>query len=377
MEIVKNVLKQFGIQISRYKQKMKIEYPTVKFEEIISEQEALEANHSVGRKHKQAPFTYLERIVESTRLMDDAENKWWNKAGPIIEEAWVMQEEPCIAYRELTIKSAVAFFLKDKKKVKVLDLGCGSGWMGRMMAGESLEYLGMDFSSTQISIANAKLKECPNKEFIKYYCLEDIRKVPELSSIDGVVINAFLHHLSWNELHELFRTLCELMPSGCKIFIVEPIYPDGNNIEQTQEEVIDINTILLEEARSFLEKLKKKLVDQGIYDLKAEHELILLIEESARNGFFLSPKEVPFKISDFLNFLGKYAQIERYFHCGVCDLELAQLLTRVKSEKIRTYLINTLFPYIRSIDDVLIGNGVFNSNPDTYLFTAFECVLKK
>lgn len=375
--MIRKILNSVGIQVSRYKKEVVIDYPSLKWESIISEQEAVSANKSIQRKPGNKPFQYIDRITQSSPQMDELENRWWNKAGMIIEEAWVMTEDLCTAYRKPTTEAEAAFFLKDTGYARVLDLGCGSGWMGRMIAGKNLEYIGMDFSSTQIATANDRLKTAPNKEYISYYCVKDILEIPNLDKVNGIIINAFLHHLSWEELDGLFNTLKKTLPKGCKLFMVEPVYNDQVNQKDGPIETTEFCNTLMMDARAIMKHLKKKLIGSGTYDLIAEQELNLLIKESERNGFFFSPKEVPFRISDFQKFIGKYATINSFFHCGVLDLELAQILSKITKPDSRKYYTELLFPYIRAVDQILIKNGIFKADPNNYLFTAFECTFNQ
>jgi 2-polyprenyl-3-methyl-5-hydroxy-6-metoxy-1,4-benzoquinol methylase len=343
----------------------------------IKKDEATLALQSVGRFKETNSFTYFQRPDKSSREMDNLEHIWWDSNGNLVEKVWVFSEDVNVRYRQQYVKRAINFFSKNRGKNKILDLGCGSGWFGRMIADNDLEYHGMDFSATQIEIANNFKEKASNKINLNYYCLNDFKKLKNIDSITGVVIHAFLHHLYWEELHKLFNELVEVLPNGCKFFITEPIYPDQSHekiISRMQEKS---NNDFVKAFRLKLDLIKTDLINKDLYDTETECELMSLISESSDNHFFLSPKEVPFKFGEFQSFLTKYLTIESFYHCGVLNLETAQLVEKIKTKELKTYYSNLLFPMANSIDDCLIANNYFETNPSSYLFTVFECVLKK
>lgn len=379
MNIIKRVARKLGFDIVRYSTpalpKKKPQTPNQK--PVLSVKLASEALESVGRNLDTPLFTYYTRPEKSSPVMEEAENLWWNSHGKLIEKVWVLSESVNALYRNDYVLKAAAFFKKENKNAKILDLGCGSGWFGRMIADEDLEYYGMDFSSTQIEIANNEKEKSRNKKQLNYYCLSDIKKIEKLNEITGVVIHAFLHHLYWDELNVLFKELATILPNGCKFFIVEPVYPDPTNQKNESGSLSKISESFIINYRNYLTTFKTELIAKGLYDTKTEDELNEVFLESSRNGFFLSPKEVPFKLTEFKSFLNKYVSIENIFHCGVVDLETAQFIDRIKSKKEQDYYKEQLFPLANSIDKFLLSTDYFETNQNNYLFTAFECTLNK
>ena len=338
---------------------------------------ATKALISVGRKPHIRAFAFYERPKKSSAEMDKLENIWWNSNSNIIEKVWVFSEDVNISYRKPYVSRAALFFKENVKESKILDLGCGSGWFGRMIADKDIEYYGMDFSSTQIDIANSKKQKVLNKNYLNYYCINDFKKINNISSITGVVIHAFLHHLYWEELYLLFDELAEILPNDCKFFITEPIYPNQNNIKYISKEEENSNIEFVKAYRLKLDLIKNELINKNLYDTKTEYELMKLCMESNQNGFFLSPKEVPFKLNEFQTFLTKYLKIEKQYHCGVLNLETAQLIERINTKELQEHYSRLLFPIANSLDKNLLNNYYFETNQNNYLFTVFECVLYK
>ena len=384
MNIIKNVIRKFGFDVVRYSNPQKPignvapVHTTGKSKgTLISTEFANEALNSVGRKLDIPIFTYYERPHKSSDKMEEAENKWWNAHGELIENVWVLSDEINHLYRSPYVSKAADFFTKQGKKARVLDLGCGSGWFGRMIAGEMVEYVGMDFSSTQIAIANQNKSISPNKEYLNYYCATDIENIPDLQNTTGVIIHAFLHHLYLEDLKKLFDKLHSILPVGCKFFIVEPIYPDLIDFSEEQKEKKKYLFSAVNSLRKYIIGKKEELVSKRQYDLGTETELNEIMKESSANGFFFSPKEVPFKMNEFRKFLENYLIIEDCFFCGVTNLEVAQFIERVADPISRKNLINTLIPVSEKLDKLLLSEGYFELFPSSYLFTSFECILKK
>lgn len=365
MSKLRNWLRKSGFDVVRYNENDKEVIP------IVAEKERSEVEtilKSVGRTERKSVFQPFSRPDSSTQELDNLENKWWNAYGDLIEQVWVLPDEVNDLLRGPYVKKAKDFFLADAPSAKILDLGCGSGWFGRMLADDRIEYLGTDFSSTQIKIANDKLKSIENKGTISYICSHDLAEIPDLSSYTGVVINAFLHHLYWDELTIIFDLLAKSLSSGCKVFILEPVYPPKSN------EISDISSAMSSGVSKWFECMSEKIKASGEYDQETDQKLLRLFKESDELGYFLSPKEVPFDPIKFRSFLNNYVEIIDDYPTGVHDIAFAQLCAKIKGESKRKEFL-AFFTAIRAIDKQLIDapNGL---DANTYLFTAFECKLK-
>jgi 2-polyprenyl-3-methyl-5-hydroxy-6-metoxy-1,4-benzoquinol methylase len=341
---------------------------------FISREESEKALKTVGRKPMR-PFQFFQRPYETSTLINELENRWWNGAGNIIEKVWVLPDDICSKLRYDYVKKASAFF-RQASVSTILDLGCGSGWIGRMIADENLIYVGIDFSETQISIAKAKSAEALNSTYLSYYCINDFASLPELKDINGIIIHAFLHHLYGEELNTLFKKLQAFLPKGCKFFIMEPVYPKKVNRSMSEDKK-QMAGDLIQSAKAFLSSTKLRLINENKLDCSTENELDALIVESNRNGFFFSPKEVPFKFAEIESFLSKYGIINNFYYCGVLNLEAAQLLALIPDKNLREDWSNIILPFINKIDQFVIESGYFDNREDQYLFTCFEFTLDK
>ncbi len=375
MNSIRKLIRGLGFDIARYPKSKKNASSRIKASDrsdiLIPTTAAHLALKGVGRIGR-SPFTYFQRPNMTSTELDEIENIWWNAHSKLIENVWVLSDDVNELYRANYISKAASFFKKDTSKAIVLDLGCGSGWFGRIVADQDLEYFGIDFSSSQIELANKKRINAGNSQWLHYYCTTDFKQVKNIQEINSVFIHAFLHHLYWDELHSLFAELKNTLPRGCRIFIVEPIYPGFNKSNQDMR----LMDKLISDYRKYVRSIKSELIAEGIYNTELEDQLGNVFEESKINGFFFSPKEVPFELHEFEEFLNGYVVIQEKTCCGILNLETAQMIENIKSEKHREYYKRLLFPFVNHLDKFLLSNGYFENTPNTYFFTAFECILK-
>ena len=68
------------------------------------------------------------------------------------------------------LKKMKKFFMSDIKKTPliILEVGCGTGWVCRMIADEDLHIIGTDFSTGQLSIAKEQAKLFNKIKFCTY-----------------------------------------------------------------------------------------------------------------------------------------------------------------------------------------------------------------
>jgi 2-polyprenyl-3-methyl-5-hydroxy-6-metoxy-1,4-benzoquinol methylase len=339
---------------------------------LISKKTAADALAEVGRNPLPA-FTYFKRPVRSTPDLDSLEELWWNKAGGLVEDIWGMPADVCEAYRNEYAQKAKKFFKQGKDQVRVLDLGCGTGWFGRLIAGDGLFYEGIDFSDTQIAIAKEKSKDFIHKDHLNFEKTTDFTKIKDIREFDGIIINAFLHHLYEDELNGLFSAIKNTFRPGTRIFIMEPVYPTNKPVLSSKAMADDIKC---QTISSTINSIKKTAIVAGKYDFMKESAVAALIAESNRNGFFFSPKETAFHFEEFNDFISQYCSVKDYYYVGCQDLAFMQMTALVTDKEMRGSMIREVYPIIKQIDIELINNGYFFNEDKNYIFTCFECSLK-
>lgn len=162
----------------------------------------------------------LSRRTETTPAGLDAEEvAWWDEfAGDAERIAWVQPESVRRAIRGPYVRSIVAAVPRGGT---VLDYGCGTGWLARLLASFGAEsVVGVDESPAQIEIARREAKRSPEGKALRFLVG---RGVPEGITADVAVCHAVLHHLSWCEIRAAIREIDAALVPGGTLFLLEPV----------------------------------------------------------------------------------------------------------------------------------------------------------
>ena len=103
--------------------------------------------------------------------------------------------------------------IEQTKTNKILDLGCGGGWLSKILSSRGYNVTGIDASATLINTAR---KSCAEAKFIVGDCMR--LPFPD-QSFDCIIGSAILHHLdSYKALTECRRVIS---PGGI-LLLMEP-----------------------------------------------------------------------------------------------------------------------------------------------------------
>lgn len=366
-KIIINIFNLFGFQIIKTHTK---KYLYIKQNELLfNKKEVNYALISVGREPRPA-FSIFNRPLKSSILLNNLENNWWNANSELVEKTWVTMDDVSAKLRNNYIEKAKLFFTENKtKKVNILDLGCGSGWLGRMIADENLQYVGIDFSKSQIDIANQKKEEANFPQSIRYNCIQSIEELKDLNVFDGIICHAFLHHLYVDELNNLFNYIQQNFKQGCKIFVFEPVFYNIDTIKKESLAEHNFNALL--------NSIKAESIVNNIFDLITEHELNKVISESNYHGYFYSPKEVPFTNTEIISLLEKYCFIENSYLVNTLAFNASNVLGLIKDKTLRENYSHLALSLSDVIHETLLKTGYYPNHCPGYLFTSFECKIKK
>ncbi|HUT81942.1 MAG TPA: class I SAM-dependent methyltransferase [Candidatus Bathyarchaeia archaeon] len=146
-------------------------------------------------------FNYLKEFslvtLHSEQLTDDqidlAETKarWEKTSYNWISKQFENKEDKGDSSREFIIDPALWIQLGDVKGLKILDAGCGNGYLSRQLAKKGADVVGVDF--TQNFIGYCKKREKENPLGCKFYCesLTDLSFIED-ESFDMVVSNVVM-----------------------------------------------------------------------------------------------------------------------------------------------------------------------------------------
>ena len=172
-------------------------------------------------------------------------------------------------------------FNKEKKKPKLLELGCGPGANTNFLLKEGFDVYGIDLSKTAISLVRNKVK----KNFKKNFIIGDFSKLPWKSlHFDGVVDN-FSIYANYKEkieqtYDEVYRVLKKNGFFFSKVWGVKTLgFSNGKKIEKNT--LINIKKgpckkmgishfFTYNELKRLNSKYKKNIVDKNCYTEKAK-----------------------------------------------------------------------------------------------------------
>ncbi|KAA1191458.1 class I SAM-dependent methyltransferase [Paenibacillus sp. B2(2019)] len=145
--------------------------------------------------------------------------KRWDKYAELISTSYGENGD---IHREIFLNPALFSLMGSVENKKVLDAGCGEGYLSRMLAKAGASVTGVDYSQNMITIAKSKSPEELKINFHHGNC-EDLSFLQN-ESYDLIVSNMVIHDLSDYEMaiHEMYRLLVD---GGTFIFsILHPCF---------------------------------------------------------------------------------------------------------------------------------------------------------
>lgn len=128
------------------------------------------------------------------------------------EKAWNMCKVPYTQLPDLSYIPRIAEELNKVSAKKVLDLGCGSGWLAVYLARQGFEVVGVDVSAQAINLANT----WANQEELKIsFQVGDASKLQyEAGSFDAVVANSIFEHFPIKQAQLMTDKVNSLLNEG-------------------------------------------------------------------------------------------------------------------------------------------------------------------
>ncbi len=129
------------------------------------------------------------------------------------------------------LKSFYKFFLYDRKRINILDLGCGDGIVthGLLEIDDSMSATLIDGSEDMLNKAKERLKGFHNIHYIKASFQEILNKDILQKQYDFIVSSLAIHHLTMDEKISLFKKVFTcLHPEGYFLNIDVVLSPDEN-----------------------------------------------------------------------------------------------------------------------------------------------------
>ena len=309
-----------------------------------------------------------ERLTTSSPELDAAEAEWWNRFSPVNERLWGLDETTALALRAAYLDRA-ARFLEGTGAERILDLGCGSGFVSRYLAERGFTVLGLDVSEEQIRLARTSAREHELESRLSFEVAGIERLRARGERFDGIVTHAFLHHLAADELHALLGDMCAVVASGGAAWFLEPVFfPPGSRTGAAWAKRI-------ERYGSYV--AKRGVTTGGLLDEAPLRAAADFYAEAERNGYFLSPKEVPFTARELIDALSPHFRIERAQWVTAASYATAQWVTLVHNPRLRASLARAVVAASARWDAWLGDRGGLGlyRGLDGYGFAAAYCRL--
>jgi SAM-dependent methyltransferase len=243
--------------------------------------------------------------------MEMSEQEWWDIYGEIQDRVWLYDE-----YLEKVVRSEYLNEMENflfKPEGHVLDIGCGSGWVGLHLAEKGMHLDGLDVSIEQIERANEKVKErgLNNARFFQ----GGIDIIETLPKYDGVIVHALFHHLCLDEKKSLLNNINHSLCEGGKVYFYEPVASKSN------PDVIS----------KFLDKIIIYMLGGLRCLVYCLHLHEIEIRDAIDSGWTMqSPEEAPIDIDNFRSMLPANLTViqVRYWH--MCTTAYASLCMSMK-----------------------------------------------
>ena len=157
----------------------------------------------LSTKSQESGLQKLGELINSEVYKDNI--LFWERAWGGVKTAYTQMPE--LPYLPLIPET-----LTEKKSKRVLDLGCGSGWLSVFLSRQGFDVVGIDISQHAIELArNWAEKEDLAIQFQAY----DIANVPfEGGSFDAIVANSIFEHFPLEATTEIFSILKGLLVEG-------------------------------------------------------------------------------------------------------------------------------------------------------------------
>ncbi|HEV7744791.1 MAG TPA: methyltransferase domain-containing protein [Pyrinomonadaceae bacterium] len=202
--------------------------------------------NSPGRLPKIEGIDYKRAALEYPQMLD-AERSHYLRTKPFYNLANRPDKHlgdgmDAETHRHFTDFANMAKALALPAGSRILDVGCGSGWLSEYFARLGYDVTGIDISDELIAMARERLERIPydvdhETRLRCRFLIQDIETAPLTEKFDAVVCYDSLHH--FEDERKVFRHLSAMLDLGGLLFILEGHKPAaGSATEEELQEVM-------------------------------------------------------------------------------------------------------------------------------------------
>ena len=305
------------------------------------------------------PAKLVERPYRADPEIARLEQEWWDANAPLVAKVWELHDEVSRVARRRYLHEARRFFSADGgADAHVIELGCGSGWVGQSLCGPQLRITGTDFSASQIALArdNAARKglgACTHYQVATSGVWPSLDRAPT-----GVLIHAFLHHLDGAELDAFFSMLHQNVSPGTQIWVYEPAFysqpPAGqaNAAPAPNPAAYRLATTIVSRSSDLYRRL-------GLVDVDTRDRFSALYARANDLGWHLSPKEVPLDLESFDRDIARHVTVSRSYWATAFLIGWIFETNLIRSPALRMLASQTLVRLLALLDSRIVRDDEF------------------
>ncbi len=202
-------------------------------------------SNASGRLLKIAGIDYKRAALEYPNLLD-AERSYYLRTKPFYNLANKPDKHlgdglDAETHRHFTDFANMASALALPPGARILDVGCGSGWLSEYFARLGYEVTGIDISEDLIRMARERVERVPydvdHETALRCrFLVQDVELSALPEKFDAVICYDSLHH--FEDERQVFRHLAEMLDVGGLLFILEGHKPSAGSA--TEAELKDV-----------------------------------------------------------------------------------------------------------------------------------------
>ncbi len=306
------------------------------------------------------------RLPVPDPVLEAQESEWWKTFAEIENDfCWVQTDAVRRIIRTQYIREIIS---KLPSNAEILEMGCGTGWLCRMMARAGANHvLGTDFSPAQLSIAERETKAEGLDARVRFA----LASQPLDKRFDAVVAHGFLHHLSTEEIGLVLKQVSTyLKPSGVFI-LLEPFTRAHDTKPDTRFKLANWMLARLASVAHPSGKLRRTPVGER------ERKLRDLIAKRGwgQGGRGPSPKEIAFSSTELTQLLNPHFNIEWKAPAMMRSHSVAQeWLLLGESKPVPKPIFNTVLRLARFLDNLALSSK--SPGGGAWTFEAWGCRVK-